>query len=62
MSKAKHANMRVLGEPVMYFSPYTGLVLVKQLRALSDRTVIKNGNIYSRSLENAVLGGDVDLF
>lgn len=46
----------------VYFFPYTGRVLVKQLRALSNRTVINNENAYSRSLENAALGGDVDLF
>ena len=46
----------------VYFFPHTGRVLVKQLRAISSRTVITSEDAYSRRLESTALGGDVDLF
>ena len=46
----------------IYFFPHTGRVLVKQLRALSNRTIITREKAYSRRLESTQLGGDVDLF
>ena len=46
----------------VYFFPYTGRVLVKQLRSVTNRTIFVREDAYSRSLETGQLGGDVDLF
>lgn len=46
----------------VYFFPYTGRVLVKQLRSVSNNTIFVRENAYSRSLDTGQFGGDVDLF
>ena len=46
----------------VYFLPYSGRVLVKQLRATANQTIILREKAYSRSLDSDQSGGDVDLF
>ena len=46
----------------VYFFPHSGRVLVKQLRAAANQTIITREKAYSRSLDNSQPGGDVDLF
>lgn len=46
----------------VYFFPYTGRVLVKQLRTVSNNTIVMREKAYSHSLETTQLDGDVDLF
>ncbi len=46
----------------VYFFPRSGRVLVKQLRSVSNQTIITREKAYSRSLDTSQPGGDVDLF
>lgn len=46
----------------VYFFPYSGRVLVKQLRSVSNNTIFIREKAYSESLQTKQVGGDVEFF
>lgn len=46
----------------LYYFPKTGRVLMKKLASLHNDTLIKREEKYFRAIENAPVGGEVDLF
>jgi len=46
----------------VYYFPQDGRVRVKKLRDLANRTLIERERIYRREIEQAPVGGEVEIF